>query len=368
MKVRFDSRKELNPTQEHGLNVLYAPGKRMAFRLRWYLILLLVASPLLWLSGKLVYSMLMIDAPAQLRLPILEVRARDTGRVEQLFVRAGEQVQVDQQLVSLDNPEWRARLQQLAAMPVNIAPSGLADLGVKERQLLRARAGRAEQRVRELENLVEQGAATRGEVLAVQSERDGYRSDLLAFERREQLARQSLPGFDREAIAQNSEQQWLKTRLAALSVKAVQSGRIAEVLVNPGENVGAGTLLMRLERQEEPLLWIYLEPMNISYAAIGQPIHVRMPDGDWLPAHVVQAVDSAGRTPTVLRGPFAASEMGLQVAARFDEPLSPRWRIDQLPLNVRFPTDWQQMFSASRELIKRFEGFIAMDRATTSQE
>ena len=51
MKIRFDSRKELNPTQEQGLTVLYAPGKRMAFRVRWYLILLLVASPLIWLAA-----------------------------------------------------------------------------------------------------------------------------------------------------------------------------------------------------------------------------------------------------------------------------------------------------------------------------
>lgn len=94
---------------------------------------------------------------------------------------------------------------------------------------------------------------------------------------------------------------------------------------------------MRIERQEDPLLWIYLEPQNISYAAIGQALRVRMPNGDWLEAHVVQAVDSAGRTPTVLRGPFTASEMGLQVAARFDHPLPAKWRIDQLPLNVRFP-------------------------------
>jgi len=96
---------------------------------------------------------------------------------------------------------------------------------------------------------------------------------------------------------------------------------------------------------------------------------VRMPNGDWLEAHVVQAVDSAGRTPTVLRGPFTASEMGLQVAARFDHPLPAKWRIDQLPLNVRFPTDWQQMFADSRELIEQAGDLFAIGRATaTAQE
>ncbi|VVO20480.1 hypothetical protein PS726_04174 [Pseudomonas fluorescens] len=348
MKIRFDSQKEQNPTQEQGLNVLYAPGKRMAFRLRWYLILFLVASPLLWLVGKLLFGLLMIDAPAQLLLPIQEVRARDAGRVEQLFVTAGEHVQADQPLVNLDNPEWRARLLQLAAMPVEAARLGDSDLGMKERQMLRAKVGRAEQRVQQLDSLVQQGAATRGEVLAAQTERDGFRADLLAFERREQLAHQSPQGFDREVIQQNAEQQWLKTRLSALSVTAPQSGRIAEVLVTQGENVGPGTLLMRLERVADPLLWIYLEPLNINYAQIGQPLKVHMPDGAWLDAHVVQAVDSAARTPTALRGPFAANEMGLQVAARFDQPLPARWRIDQLPLSVNFPFDWQRILGINK--------------------
>ncbi|MVV49713.1 HlyD family secretion protein [Pseudomonas sp. PB120] len=369
MKIRFDSRKELYPTQEQGLSVLYAPGKRMAFRARWYLILFLVASPLIWLGGKLAYGMLMIDAPAQLRLQILEVRARDAGRVEQLFVVAGDQVRVDQPLVNLDNPEWRARLAQLAAMPANKNPAVDAALSSKERQLLMTRIGRAGARIKTLQELEGRGAVSSGEVLAAESELDAFRADLMAFERREQQARQAPLSDQREIVQMSAEQQWLKTRLAALPVKAAQSGRIAEVLVTPGENVGAGTLLMRLERLEEPLLWIYLEPLNISYAAIGQPLRVRMPDGEWLAAHVVQAVDSAGRTPTVLRGPFAASEMGLQVAARFDKPLSPRWRIDQLPLNVRFPTDWQQLFSEGRELISELGDLIALDKtAAIAQE
>lgn len=343
MKIRFDSYKERNPTQENGIHVLYAPGKRMAFRLRWYLILFLVASPLIWLVGNFVYGLVLIDAPAQLHLPIQEVRARDAGRVDKIFVTVGEQVHSQQPLLDLDNPEWRARLLQLAALPTQSLRADDASLVLKERQVLSARVGRAEQRVAQLQSLLQQGAATRGEVQAAQAERDGYRADLLAFERREQIARQSPDRVDRELIQQNTEQQWLKTRLQALSISTPETGRVAEVLVNPGENVGPGTLLMRLELQAEPLLWVYLEPRNISYAGIGRPLKVRMPDGEWRDAHVVQAVDSASRTPVVLRGPFAASEIGLQVAARFDQPLPARWRIDQLPLSVRFPSDWLRL-------------------------
>jgi hypothetical protein len=37
-------------------------------------------------------------------------------------------------------------------------------------------------------------------------------------------------------------------------------------------------------------------------------------------------------------------------------------------LNVRFPTDWQQMVSNSRELIEQLGDFIAMDRTPTTAQ
>ena len=79
MKIRFSSPKEQQPTREQGLKVLYAPGKRLAFKLRWYLILLAVTSPLLWLVGRALLSVWLIEAPAQLLLPASELRAREPG-------------------------------------------------------------------------------------------------------------------------------------------------------------------------------------------------------------------------------------------------------------------------------------------------
>ena len=86
MKIKFSSAKEQQPTQEQGLQVLYAPGKRLAFRVRWYLILLAVLSPLLWLIGRWVLTLWLIEAPAQLHLPGSELRARDAAQVQPVRV------------------------------------------------------------------------------------------------------------------------------------------------------------------------------------------------------------------------------------------------------------------------------------------
>ena len=53
MKVRFASSKERSPDQENGLKVLYGPSRRVAYKLRWYLILLLVGAAASGLSGGL---------------------------------------------------------------------------------------------------------------------------------------------------------------------------------------------------------------------------------------------------------------------------------------------------------------------------
>ena len=52
MKIKFSSAKEHQPTADNGMQVLYAPGKRLAFKLRWYLILFLILLPALWLAGR----------------------------------------------------------------------------------------------------------------------------------------------------------------------------------------------------------------------------------------------------------------------------------------------------------------------------
>lgn len=87
MKIRFTSEKERHPETDQGLKVIYAPARRTAYRLRWYLILLLVASPALWLGSSLLRNQLLIEAPAYTRQPLTEIRALESGLVSQIHVR-----------------------------------------------------------------------------------------------------------------------------------------------------------------------------------------------------------------------------------------------------------------------------------------
>lgn len=340
MKVRFDSPKEHHPTQDNGVEVLYAPGKRLAFRLRWYLILCLILLPAVWLVGRYCLDMLRVEAPALVRLPTLDVRAMQPGQVKRVPVQVGDHVEAGMPLVDLDNPEWRLRLTLLQG---NTAPAPAADVGTRNRAVLQSLVSRAAQRVAETRRLLHSGAATRGELLDAQNALDNREAELLAFER-------SLVGGtsgERDTRQLQLEQQWLSGQLAQMQVNASESGRVAQVITAPGENVGPGTLLMRLERSGPAQLWVYLDPKDVEHSTPGSRLDVRLPDGHWAAAEVINAAESANPLPSDLRKPFSSPTRGLMVPARFTEPLAEEWRIDSLPVRVRFPNQTFSVFGLS---------------------
>lgn len=259
------------------------------------------------------------------------------GEIRALRVQAGDHVQAGTPLVDLDNPEWRLRLSLLQAGPANGATTG--DLAASNRAVLQDLVARAAQRVADTRRLVQQTAATRGELLDAQNALDSRQSELLAFER--SLSAGENSSYERQ---QQREGQWLKEQLARMDVHASESGRVAEVIAAPGENVGPGTLLMRLERDGPAQLWVYLDPKDVEHSTPGSVLDVRLPNGEWVGAEVINPAESANPLPSDLRKPFTSPARGLMVPARFTEPLASEWRIDSLPVRVRFPNQHFTLF------------------------
>lgn len=338
MKIRFDSPKESHPTEEQGLQVLYAPGKRLAFRLRWYLILLLVASPLLWLGGGWLLGFERIEAPARLYVPALQVRAFEPAQIREVLVEPGQAVAKGDLLMRLDNPEWRARLALLADTEAT-APAAAGALPTHERQLLRRSLAAAEQRLGEVRRLLARGAATRGEQFQAEIERDARQQALLQFEQR------LLQAEPAAVVQRRLEGLWLEQRLAGLDVRAPEDGRVLDIAVDPGENVAAGLPLLTLEQRQQVQVWVYLPARHAAYAQPGQELELQFPDGTWQAARVVRQVYDTAQVPTELQPPFASAARTLLVLVEPQQALAELWRINRLGLQARFPRDWMRTFS-----------------------
>ncbi|NMT63838.1 HlyD family secretion protein [Marinobacter orientalis] len=340
MKVRFSSRKEQDPSREGGLKVLYAPSKRVAFRLRWYLILLLVASPFLWFVGKMAMSILLIEAPGRVVQPMLEVRALEAGKVGDILVEPEDPVNDGHLLVRLVNASLQEQKAQLEAS-VTVPETSGEQLVMRQINNLRQRLARARARVRDLEALVRDGAATTGELNAARDTRDEREQELA------QLQRSFLePIAWRSARAKDLGQlKVVEQRLAQLSVRAPEAGRIKEVAVAEGENVGPGTLLLKLARQQEPRIYVYLAPSRIELASEGQSLQLKFPDDQWYDGRISGPPKDVERLPPDLRSPFGVAELGLLVEVTMDSPIPPQWRINNVPLTARFPNIFERWSS-----------------------
>jgi multidrug resistance efflux pump len=344
MKVQFDSKKELRPDEDNGLKVLYGPSKRMAYRFRWYLILALVLSPLVYVFGRITLDLVRVEMPAQLQVPSTEIRAMESGVIAEVGVEVGQQVQPGDLLIRVDNPDWRLRLDQLNPASVEIA----GDVNNSATSLQNSSVKLQRQVVQLFKGLHREGATSSAELLRSEVDLNTQRLALLDLQRRLRQERFQTIGEPIQIVRESRERDWLSMKLDLLSMRADSPGRVSELLVNKGESVGPGTLLMRVERAEEPLLWIYLRPRDAELARAGGAVEVRMPDDTWLKARVLQQADLARLLPRGLRSSvggeglasLGADGLALQLPARFEKPLPIQWRVDQLPVKVRFPKPW----------------------------
>jgi len=338
MKIRFKSSKENSPTKDGGIEVLYAPARRQAFKLRWYLILVLVATPFIVFTLKLGYSLFIIEMPAQILFSQTDVRSRDPAQVTSILVKPGDAVDKGQLLLEMDNPEWRMRVEQLRALSAESPrtddmPSRSLS-GLFETQL-----NRAEERLALVRRLVGQGAATQGELTAAINERDQRQADLLTLQQQNRLQSQHNES-SRAMIVQAAEEKWLQERLDGLKAHAGEPAKVSEILVQEGENVGPGTLLLRMHNASDATLYAFIDLKHSDYAQSGQPVCVKLPDGQVVKGRIAHDPERAQSVPADIRAAFSAQKRDLLVTVVPDVPLPQRWLINQLPLKMRVSCHW----------------------------
>lgn len=336
MKVRFTSNKERQPTVDNGIKVIYAPGKRMAFRLRWYLILLLVASPVLWFAGNMLSAFIVLDAPARIIQPLTEVRALESGVVVDLPVEVGASVAAGELLMALENT---ALLAQQQAISDTLSSVPVASLAVTAQQdILQQQLNAARQRTQELQRLVRQGAATRAELTQSLELLSRHQAALVDFQRSLEPSREQQLYLQRN----QGELQALNKRIERLQVRAPSDARVRNILVTEGEVVAPGTALLQLQSDRPFEVQVFLDAKHRQLAQPGQRLKLQFPDGSWHDAMVSAEPSLVARLPTEIRSPFMTSPVGLLLAVETLEPLPKAWQLDNLPLQARFPNKLQR--------------------------
>jgi multidrug resistance efflux pump len=351
MKVRFRSSKQQTPDREQGMRVAYAPAKRVMARWRWYLILLLVSAPLIYLLGQILYGWLMITAPAYVALRKVPINSPLPGILTYRPVLEGQTVQPGTVLTRLKSPDLDRREAVLAA-ELNAREKALVLMSTRanqndvDRRLALAAEVVIFQRGHrdDVQFLFDQGAATRAELNLAENQ---LREALLHYETvqfdaarlQAQVNRVSIPNEETLVRLEvlRAELGALGEAREALELRSPLAGRVLEIFAEIGQSLAPGDPVLMIGDTAHLEIHAYLAPRYVAYAKKGQPVAVHFKEGHRMSGVVIRNPEVTRRLPAAVSSPLGSRENKLLVPIVLTETASPGTLVEGLPVTVRFP-------------------------------
>lgn len=344
MKVRFEPPRKRDPETERGVKIPYAPSRRAFPRWRWYFVVLLVSSPLLFFLFRIAAGWFLVSSPAVIFLAPRAVNAPQSGVVRSLSALPGARVTSGEVLALLADDALEERRVLLEAERRNVeetlrlspAPRGLKPL--RENLLLaREMAAEAAATRAALEDLFRKGAATKAELEAARTAEQRARGEVLRAEG--DLAAAGTPqggrGEGRGRLRRIEEElHLLEEREATLVVRSPFPGIVSEVHAAPGETVQRGAPLMTLVDPDRLEILAFLDPKDVDSLGRSGTARVRFPGGASVEAALLERPLLATPLPALLMRPLSESRASVPLRLRPLAPVPERFRISGLPVTV----------------------------------
>ena len=347
MKVRFDQKRD--PAVSRGMRVSYGAARRQVPRLRWFIIALLVTSPILYFGWTILRGGLVVDAPGVLHYETVKFGAVVSGVVRDVHVEENDPVTSGMLLVELGNAELSARVEHLSEELERLAAEQEIYRGRAERRLRAAEReidsleqllASQQQWLSEVQRLSQIGAATSRERLQVEAQRQETNARLLDANNRLQDAERTVDEGD-AALRQREQQMRLERDLSRntmrfLAVRADIDGDVVDLEVEPGDTVGPGTTLLTVARESEPRVTAYLRPRDGRFARKGAPVRVELPDGATLRGEITERPRLTGQVPAGIQRALGDGNANLMVRVQLDDTVPEAMAVHRLPLTVEF--------------------------------
>ncbi|GGI77355.1 hypothetical protein GCM10007978_13780 [Shewanella hanedai] len=351
MKVSYQpSSKSERPTVDKGLKVDYAAAKRGGFKGRWYLLLLLVISPVLIVLWVLARPHVFVLASGIVTTEPLEMRAPAKGELVSISVKQGQQLAKGNVVLEIVNVQLNAQINELNRQLLSIH-KGKPQSNKTILQQLQLRIDVADEGVERQNDLLQtyKDFQKRGIVptsdmamilqahTASKMALEQAKVDLLQEKERQHI--ESVAGSITQA-RHGIELQLANFRAqqADLVIHTPYDSHVADILVQQGEHIAEDQPLVLISGRSSSVIFAFLDPKYLDYTMMGQKATVKLPNGDHFRAQVSEPTELVGRLPRQLSGPFDGEKPVLRVTLTPDVelPIS----IEGVPVEVSFDYIW----------------------------
>ncbi|WP_162064152.1 HlyD family secretion protein [Vibrio taketomensis] len=345
MKVNFHLDKKNKPQSENGMKVVYGQAKRGGYRIRWYLILLLVISPIIFMAYYLFQSKLLVTAPGIVTSYPITLTSTQAANVGQISTQVGTEVNTDESLLLLSDPALNAEItylnQEIEKLKGNVDDNTNA---LYQTMIAETKASlyRVTQIQKKYDENRRKGLVSDADYAAIINVSNGLNT---------QLSEQKIAYLDAQTERKQVNlagpiSQAQRSLMQELVVKKVQqdnltylapfTGRVLDIHVHEGQRVTDNYPLVTLARNITPEVTAFLNPKHLKYSQLGTSARIIFPDGAVFSAQVSRPVEVVNKLPTELQSPFEGQAAYLKVTLSFNEPLEKTRWIEGVNVEVDF--------------------------------
>ncbi|MDF1643189.1 MAG: HlyD family efflux transporter periplasmic adaptor subunit [Pseudomonadales bacterium] len=351
MKIKFDPPEQRTPDRDQGIKVQYHTARRITVRWRWYLILFIVASPLVYFLATILQTVFIVEADGYIQLDQIDIHSPTNGQIDQLHISTQDSVVAEQILIKINNLALSDRQTRVQNEILVLERQKLVDGTLSIQQATQERIAFAnqqksyyEKRLNKYISLYNKGAATESEINTARAQYEDALNTAMVENLRLQSPTQESQQRDTKLESLNLELTAIQNQIELQTIFAPKDSKVADIFVNQGEFVGAGTLIATLVSQSEITMTAFLDPRFADdYAKVGQTATIKFPSGATKSAYIAEVPELTSRSPNDISNIFSKQPMMILVKLRFDEPITEPLP-NGLPVKVRFHYSWEQTF------------------------
>ena len=293
-------------------------------------------------------AVFVVEADGYIQLDQIDIHSPTNGQIDQLYISTQDSIVTGQILVKINNLALNDRQTRLANEILVLERQKLIANTYSSQQTTQKRIAFAtkqknyyEKRLHKYTSLYQNGAATESEINTARAQYE----DALNTAMLENLRLQA-PTL--ESRRRNTKLESLSLELAAVrnqiglhTISAPKDSKVADIFINQGEFVGAGTPIARLVSQSEITMVAFLAPRFADdYAEVGQAATIKFPSGVTKSAYVSEVPELTSRSPSDASSIFSKQPIMILVKLRFNEPVTEPLP-NGLPVKVRFHYSWE---------------------------
>ncbi|WP_022940703.1 HlyD family secretion protein [Psychromonas hadalis] len=345
MKVNFKLHKQRNPSQESGVKVSYGQTKRLGYRIRWFLILFLVLSPVVMITYKLVYPNLVDQAPAILSFTPIDMVAPKAGLINIKVRSVGDSVKKGEVLYQIQDRSLEA---EITFLETEVAKFNADSSQQKTRLLYQEKVSIAYKNLVEMKKVYKRylhfskiGQLSAIDFAAIvnlynnaEKALSSAKVELQVHQTNYSLTGQyadSLRAVKKALVVKKGERD-------ELTVYSPYDAFIIEISVISGQMVSQGQSLMMIsDAKKQPEVIAYLDAKYILNSQVGRKVTIEFPDGRDYAGIIAHPTELASKIPSQLSKPFEAQKSMMKVVVHFVKERPADFELmEGLPLSVLF--------------------------------